>query len=185
MLQRVLATAILLSSVSFGSLSDIPDIQDPEFSWKGLELKEASSTETSTLDFHGIQQRSLIAGVTHLDNLFANPTSENGGFTAKSFNEASTLLSTLHSETCAVHKLIGSDVVIKYATPGTRKAVWNLYHIRILLLQECLAKFNQVVKTHRPDHIRSFNDLVSPLSTSLENLMANDPTQILEQPYTF
>lgn len=185
MLQRVLATAILLSSISFGSLPQTADIKDPELSWNGLWLKKASSDETSTLDFHGIQQRSLIAGLTHLESLFATPSSENGCFTANGLNEVSTLLQILHSELSAVHTLIGSDVVIKYAIPDTRKAVWNLYCIRILLLQKCLAKLKQVVKTQRPDHIKSYNDLFSPLSRSLENFMANDPTQILEQSHTF
>lgn len=43
MFKKVLATLALLSSVSFGSLADIPDIEDPEFSCNGLGLEDVPS----------------------------------------------------------------------------------------------------------------------------------------------
>lgn len=127
MFKKVLATTILLSSVSYGVMTEISDIQDPEFSWNGLGLEDVyPDTPRPNIDFFGIKHRSYSAS----NNFAGIPDSliaEDGSLTAEGQEVSTALRGELFYEAYLMFKIFYVNNIYNNTTPSTSEAFKRLY----------------------------------------------------------
>lgn len=183
MFKKVLAIAGLLSSVSFGSLSDIPNIQDPEFSWDGLRLEDLyPDTPRPHIDFFGIKHRSYSAS-NNFAGIADNLMDAYGNLTTESQEEAAVLRGELFYEACLMFKIFYVNNIYSNTTPSTSEAFKRLYWNRInlyrVLIIKMLTAVDNYIESHPPiAEAFQFKELLSNQLTNLTdfyNECINDP----------
>ncbi|QOL19777.1 hypothetical protein [Candidatus Bodocaedibacter vickermanii] len=149
MFKKVLATLALLSSVLFGSLTDIPDIQDPEFSCKGLKLEEVPSESeiNAAIKAHveslNIKHRSYTANKDFLIGSPEQLVDTNGHIKDEALKSFNDLILALYFEAFVLNLIFNPDEIDKYTTPESSTVFKQLFWNRVHLIR---AAFTEMIK---------------------------------------
>ncbi|MBH1990063.1 MAG: hypothetical protein I8H80_02690 [Alphaproteobacteria bacterium] len=174
-----MAIAILLSSVSFGSLSDIPDIKDPEFSWKGLELEEVPSESEinaaikAHVNFLEIEYRSYTANKDFLIGSPEQLVDTNGHIKEETLESFNNLILVLYFEADASRLIFKHDEIGKYTTSESSNVCKQIFWNRVHLIRTAYAEMIKVAEMSiaQSNHIDS-TILKNRLDNTLTNLNA-------------
>lgn len=179
MLKKLLATALLLSSMSFGSLADIPDIQDPEFSCNGLRLEDVPSESEinaaikAHVDSLNVKHRSYTANKDFLIGSPEQLVDANGHIKDEALKSFNDLILVLYSEAFVSRLIFKHDEAGKYTTPESSTVFKQLFWNRVHLIRAAYAEMIKIAEI-------SISHSQQTDYTILKNRLDNTLTQLNE-----